>query len=76
MIRIYFSAASLLDPGDSANTFVGEEVAVSCDGSECGATVFSEDGELEILPPHWHIVERGTVPEAGPRRYPVWANKL
>jgi hypothetical protein len=28
-----------------------------------------------LLRPHWHMVVKGTVPEAGPRRYPIWANE-
>jgi len=75
MPRIGFSAASLRDPIDSENTLVGSEEAVSCDGSECGFTVFSEDEELELLRPHWHVILKGTMPEAGPRRYPIWVNE-
>lgn len=73
MPRISFSAASLRDPMESANPLVALEEAVYCDGSECGFTEFSEDGELELLRPHWHVVLTGTMPEAGPRRYPIWA---
>lgn len=72
MARIGCSAAALRDPADSAETIVGFEKAVFCDGSECGATMFSDDGELELLRPHSHLIEKGRSPEAGPRRYPVW----
>ena len=73
-IRIDCSAASLRDPAESAEVVIDAEEALSCDGSECGAAVFSEDAELELLEPHWHIVVKGKSPEAGPRRYPIWAN--
>ena len=43
-----------------------QETTLCCDGSECGKTVVSEDGELELLPPHWHITERGKPPEFRP----------
>ncbi len=71
-IRISIPAASLRDPAESAEVVVGFEEALFCDGSECGSAVFSKDGELELLPPHWHMIELGKSPEAGPRRYPIW----
>jgi len=71
MPRIGFPAARLRDPTESSHTFIGSEEAVSCDGSECGAAVFSEDGESELLQPHWHMIAKGKSPEAGPRRYPI-----
>jgi hypothetical protein len=75
MPRIACTAASLRDPMESATTLFSSEEAVFCDGSDCGFTVFSEDGDLELLHPHWHLVVRGTVPEAGPRSFPIWANE-
>jgi len=75
MLRFSCAAASLRDPYESVNTLVGSEEAVFCDGSECGFTVFSEDGELELLRPHWHMAVKGTVPDAGPRLYPIWADE-
>lgn len=71
-IRISIPAAALRPPADSEEVFIGSEQAVYCDGSECGAAVFSHDGELELLPPHWHMIVRGKSPEAGPRHYPIW----
>jgi hypothetical protein len=70
-IRISFSAAELRDPFESAQTVIGHEEALFCDGSECGFTVFSEDGELKLLQPHWHMIVKGKSPEAGPRLYPI-----
>lgn len=70
-VRVRCSAASLRDPGESAEMAVGYEEALGCDGSECGFTVFSEDGELELVQPHWHLIEKGKSPEAGPRLYPI-----
>lgn len=71
-IRIGVPAAALRDPADSAEVTIDSEEAVYCDGSECGATVPGDDGELELIPPHWHMIVRGKSPEAGPRTYPVW----
>jgi hypothetical protein len=71
-IRISIPAAALRNPADSAEVTIDSEDAVFCDGSECGAAVFSDDGELELLRPHWHMIVKGKSPEAGPRRYPIW----
>jgi hypothetical protein len=71
-IRISIPAAALRAPADSEEVVVDSEDAVFCDGSECGAAVFSEDGELELVRPHWHMIIKGRSPEAGPRRYPIW----
>lgn len=73
-IRISIPAPALRPPADSEEVFIGSEQAVYCDGSECGAAVFSDDGELELLPPHWHMIVRGKSPEAGPRHYPIWGS--
>ena len=71
-MKLTASAASLRDPRESAEFIVATEGAQYCDGSDCGATSFSEDGELELLPPHWHLIEKCRSPEAGPRCYPIW----
>jgi len=71
-MKITFPASALRDPGESQELIVGYEEALFCDGSECGSALPSEDGELELLPPHWHIVEQGKSPDAGPRIYPIW----
>jgi hypothetical protein len=71
-IRLGCSAASLRDPRESAEITIVTEEAPYCDGSECGAAVQGEDGELELLAPHWHVIEKGRLPEAGPRCYPIW----
>ena len=71
-IRISIPAASLRDPVESAEVVIGYEEALFCDGSECGFPVFLENGELELLPPHWHMIVQGKSPEAGPRRYLIW----
>ena len=70
-MKIHVPASALRDPGDSEETIIGSEEALFCDGSECGSAVFSV-GELELLPPHWHVIEQGKSPDAGPRRYPIW----
>jgi len=70
-IRISIPAAALRDPAESEEVVVGSEEALFCDGSECGASIFSEDGELELLQAHWHMIVKGKSPEAGPRCYPI-----
>jgi hypothetical protein len=47
------------------------EEAADCDGSECLRAAFDEDGELEPLPPHYHLIATGRNPDAGPRCYAV-----
>jgi hypothetical protein len=70
-MKLTVPAASLRDPGDSAEITIATEEATHCDGSECGAVMPSENGELELLAPHWHVIVRGKSPEAGPRCYPI-----
>lgn len=72
-MKIRIPAAALRDPADSADVIPMIEDAPFCDGSECGLTVFSENGELDLLQPHWHLIEKGRAPEAGPRIYPICA---
>ena len=65
-------ASSLRDPGESEWPAAAIEEALFCDGSKCGAVVFTEDGKLQLLHPHWHLIETGKLPDAGPRIYPIW----
>jgi hypothetical protein len=55
----------------SENIYVRIEQAADCDGSECGRCVHDAEGELEQLPPHFHLIVLGKIPDAGPRRYAV-----
>jgi hypothetical protein len=71
-MKLTASAASFRDPAESAEIVVATEEAAYCDGSECGAAAPGENGELELLAPHWHVLEKGRSPEAGPRCYPTW----
>jgi hypothetical protein len=75
MPRISVTHAELRDPMESGQLLVALEEALFCDGSECGCTVYSEDGELELLPPHWHSIFRGKSPDAGPRRDAIWGDR-
>jgi hypothetical protein len=59
-------------PAKSAEITIAIEEAAFCDGSECGIAAPWVDGELELLAPHCHMIEKGRWPEAGPRRYPIW----
>jgi hypothetical protein len=71
-MRLDFSAASQRDPAESAEITIAIEEAGLCDGSVCGTAAPGQDGELELLAPHWHMIEKGRSPEAGPRCYPIW----
>jgi len=66
-MKIRIPAAALRDPADSEILMVRIEPAYDCYGEECNDTVFSADGELEPRSPHFHVVESGKQPEAGPR---------
>ena len=70
-MRLGASAASQPDP-ESAEITIAIEEAGLCDGSVCGAAVPGQDGELELLARHWHMIEKGRSPEAGPRCYQIW----
>ncbi len=71
-MRISIPAVALRDPADSSEVTIQSEDAAFCDGAECAAAVLSNNGELELLRPHWHMIVRGRSPEAGPRCYPIW----
>ena len=71
-MKLTIPAAALRDPADSAEITIVTEEAAYCGGSDCGAAMPSENGELELLVPHWHMIERGRSPEAGSRCYPIW----
>lgn len=71
-MKLTIPAAALRDPAGSAETAIVTEEAAYCDGSECGAAMPNDNGELELLVLHWHMIERGRSPEAGPRCYPIW----
>jgi hypothetical protein len=71
-MRIRIPAAALRDPANSSEVTIQCEDAAFCDGSECGAAVFSADRDLELLWLHWHMIVKGRLPEAGPRCYPIW----
>jgi hypothetical protein len=72
MMRSGASAATQRDPAESAEITIAIKEAGLCDGSECGIAVPGQEGELELLAPHWHMLEKGRSPEAGPRCYPIW----
>lgn len=49
-----YSKASLRSP---KNPFIRIEPAYDCDGSECRLATPDEEGSLEVLPPHFHLIE-------------------
>ena len=54
MLKLSFTKSDLISPSDP-NLRI--EPAIDCDGSECGCAVYDEQGQLEDLPPHFHLVE-------------------
>jgi hypothetical protein len=72
-VKIKIPAAAMRNPADSTEVAICCEDAGFCDGSECGLTFIAEDGALELAQPHWHLIEKGRKPEAGPRIYPISA---
>jgi|HubBroStandDraft_1064217.scaffolds.fasta_scaffold00122_34 hypothetical protein len=65
MGSISFPKRLLLDPGHSVSTSLRSEPAPDCDGANCLGAEGAYDG------PHWHFVESGVDPVAGPRVYPI-----
>ena len=45
--------------------YVRVEEAADCDGSDCGCAVHDAEGELEQLPPHFHMIVLGKIPDVG-----------
>jgi len=66
MIKLSFTKSDFISPSDP---ILRIEPAINCDGSECGCPVYDEKGELEDLPPHFHLVE--SEDGAWTRRYPL-----
>lgn len=52
--RLTFNKSDLIPPSDPTLRI---EAAIDCDGSECGLAIPDEDGSLDDLPPHYHLVE-------------------
>jgi hypothetical protein len=57
-MRLGASAASQHDPAESAEVTIAIEEAGLCDSSECEIAVPRQEGELELLAPHRHMVEK------------------
>jgi hypothetical protein len=70
-VKLSFPKSGLRSLGDSEELYLRMEGAVDCDGSECGRAVHDPDGELEPLPPHYHLIGFGKFPDAGPRCYAI-----
>lgn len=62
-MKITIPRELIRDPLDSLETRLSIEAAPECNGEECG--VWSLDS------PHYHLVEVGHEPDAGPRRYAI-----
>ncbi len=48
------------------------QAALFCGGSACRSPAVSGDRRLGLLPPHLHVIERGSSPDAGLRIFPIW----
>jgi hypothetical protein len=66
MFRLSFPKSEFIPP---ANPNVRIEMALGCDGEECGYAIHDEDGQLEDPPPHFHLIESEM--GAGTRKYVV-----
>lgn len=53
-MKISYSKASCRSP---KNPFIRIEAAYDCDGSECRLAVSDEEENLEVLLPHFHLIE-------------------
>jgi hypothetical protein len=63
---LVFSRSQFISPSDP---ILRIDTAIGCDGSECGLALPNEDGSLDDLPPHYHLVESQM--GAGTRSYPL-----
>jgi hypothetical protein len=70
-MRMRIPAGTLRDPWESEQTMVRMEPAPNCFGEECNSCVHADDGELEALRPHFHMLISGQNPQAGPHCYSV-----
>jgi len=70
-MKLSIPASALRSLRDSNEICIRIEVAVDCDGSDCGRALHDNQGELEPLPPHYHMIAFGRHPDAGPRCYGV-----
>ena len=70
-MKLSFPRSALRNPRDSKEVYLRMEEAVDCDGSMCSRTVHDADGELDPLPPHYHLIAFGRIPDAGPRCYAI-----
>jgi hypothetical protein len=71
MMKLGVPIAGLRSVRKSEGVYVRIEAAVDCDGSDCGRHWYDDEGELEQLPPHFHMIVLGKIPDAGPRCYAV-----
>jgi hypothetical protein len=70
-VKLSFPKSGLRNPRNSRELYLRMEEAVDCDGSECRRAVHDSEGELEPLPPHYHLIAFGRFPDAGPRCYAI-----
>jgi hypothetical protein len=70
-VKLSFPKAGLRSPRNSEAVYVRIEEAADCDGCECGRALHDAEGNLEPLPPHFHMVVFGRIPDAGPRCYAI-----
>jgi hypothetical protein len=70
-VKLTFPKAGLRDPRNSEEVYLRTEEAMYCDGSVCRRAAHDEEGELEPLPPHYHLIAFGKFPDAGPRCYAI-----
>jgi hypothetical protein len=52
--KVTFSRSDFISPTDPVLRL---ELAIDCDGGECGIGVHDENGKMIDLEPHYHLVE-------------------
>jgi hypothetical protein len=70
-VKLSFPKSGLRNPRNSRELYLRVEEAVDCDGSESRRAVHDSEGELEPLPPHYHLTALGRFPDAGPHCYAI-----
>lgn len=68
-MKITVPASTLRDIQESATILIRIEPASKCYGDECGSPVFDDQGELQLLAPHEHLVVSGRGPDARSRTF-------
>ena len=73
-MKFTIRAEDIRNPLMSEQTFIGEESAAHCDGSDCGKYCEDDTGEMLDPGPHHHMVVYGVNPPTSKRRTATFTN--